>query len=119
MSNTKEWWRDTTDLVWKEFFRSERDGPSWPNWSNVTPKVIDACKRIFSERFITEDQQIIRAFYDRHWGDGIFAIEEYAKNHAIPVNACWSAIRKARRELMIELEIIERERRNGNGYERE
>ena len=114
MSQTRkirEWWRYTADSIWKEFFRYEHDGPGWINWSHITQQVLDTCQRILSERFITQDQQIIRAFYVRpDWGDSIFTVEDYAKENGVSPDVCWIVIRKARRELMIELNIIERER---------
>ena len=109
----------TSDIAWKEFYRAEREGIRWQNDYHITRKVIDTCQRVQNERFTKEGQQILHAFYDRHWGDGIFAIEEYAKSNGMTANYCWSVISKARRELMIELELIERERRFGNGNERE
>lgn len=112
MSNTaglsKEWYRDVADLAWKEFFRKERERDAFINYSHLSQPLFEACRKIYLEKCTVEDQRIVRAYYDRKWGDGIFALEEFAEQEGIPIDGCWHAIRRVRRFLMQEMKLLER-----------
>lgn len=109
---SKEWYRDVADLAWKEYFRREREGDAFTNYSHMAPRLFDTCGTIYTSKCTGLDQRIIRAYYDRKWGDGIFALEEFAEQEGISSGACWHTIRWARRALMIRVQLLERTNRN-------
>ena len=114
-----EWWRATAQHMWRTYFalrrRFEEAG------SNVVPtifamkdtseadrKIYEICNRIFTDRFVKSDQDILRMYFTSKWGDDLYAVEDYSLRNNIPTRVIWIVIRRANRMVMEETGLLEK-----------
>ena len=86
----------------------ERDGYDWDKLSMPNRKTYAICNHLFLKRFVKTDQDILRFYFTSRWGDDIYAVEDYAAKHNIPVKVIWMVIRRANRSVMEEIGLLER-----------
>ena len=108
-----EWWRSTATHMWRTYFALIRDGCELSTMSETNRKIYDVCDRIFHSKFITTDQDILRAYFTSRWGDDIYAVEDYSLRHDVPVKVIWMVIRRANRTAMEETGLLERRETDG------
>lgn len=104
--------------MWKSvYFPHKLSDSDRENLSGSEARAFSICDRVFRERFTAIDQQIVEMYYNRKWGDDQYVVEEYAKTHNIPLAIIWITIRRARREIMEQMGILDK-RKGDKKYER-
>ena len=108
-----EWWRNTSQHMWRTYFalrRQKEESPpdGQPEISDANARIYAACDRIYRERFVKSDQDILRMYFTSRWGDDLYAVEDYSLKHNVPVKVIWIVIRRANREIMEEIGLLER-----------
>lgn len=103
-----EWWRTTATHLWRTYFALIRDGTSYEDMTDTNRRIWDLCDRIYRERFVTADQDILKTYFTSRWGDDIYVVEDYSLRHNIPIKVVWMIIRRANRTVTEELGILER-----------
>lgn len=95
--------------MWKYVYFPNRTSESdRENLSGSEARAYTICDSVFHERFTKLDQQIVEMYYNRKWGDDVYVVEEYAKTHNIPLPVIWITIRRARREIMERMGILDK-----------
>lgn len=107
-NNNVEWWRNTATHMWRTYFALLRDECTMEEMSETNRKIFTVCDRIYRDRFIKSDQDILQAYFTCRWGDDIYAVEDYSAKHDIPVKVIWMVIRRANRTAMEETGLLER-----------
>lgn len=110
-----EWWRSTATHMWRTYFALIRDGVNPDDMSDANRKIWNVCDEIFRTKFITTDQDILRAYFTSRWGDDIYAVEDYSLRHDIPVKVIWMVIRRANRTAMEVTGLLDRKEGDGGG----
>lgn len=110
---TIEWWRSAANHLWRTYFALIRDGVNepdydWTNLSVVKKNNYAICHHIFTHRFVTQDQNILKMYFTTRWGDDQYAVEDYSLRNNIPTNVIWIVIRRANRIVMEEYGLLEK-----------
>lgn len=108
-----EWWRSTSQHMWRTFFilkrRQEEAGKDNPISICATEKrVYEICGKVFDNSFVKSDQEILKMYFTSRWGDDLYAVEDYSLKHNVPVNVIWIVIKRACREVMEEIGLLEK-----------
>ena len=103
-----EWWRGTANHMWRTYFALQRDGFDWDKLSLPNQRICAVCHHLFLSNFVKTDQDILRTYFTSLWGDDIYAVEDYALKHNIPVKVIWMVIRRANRTVIEEVGLLER-----------
>ena len=112
MTKTIEWWRNTSNHIWRTYFDISRQiDTGAATLETIAPsaqRIYSLCHRILYERFITADQDILRTYFSSRWGDDLYIVEDYSLKNNIPTTAIWKTIRRANRIVIEELGLLER-----------
>ena len=108
-----EWWRSTAQHMWRTYFALRRQQEEAypelpPPMSDADAKIYSICDQIFINSFVKADQDILRMYFTSRWGDDLYAVEDYSLKHNIPVKVIWIVIRRANREAMEAVGLLER-----------
>ena len=103
-----EWWRGTATHMWRTYFAFERDGFTWEKMSRPNQRIYAVCHHVFSKKFVSQDQAILRMYFTSRWGDDQYAVEDYSLKNNIPTRVIWMVIRRANRIVMEETGFLER-----------
>jgi len=103
-----EWWRGTANHMWRTYVALERDGFDWEKLSMPNKRIYAICHHVFTKKFNSVDQGILRMYHSSRWGDDIYAVENYSAKTNIPVKVIWMVIRRANRTIMEETGFLER-----------
>jgi len=110
-----EWWRSTAQHMWRTYFAlRRRQDEAYQNQrlppliSDADVRIYDTCDRIFQNKFVKADQDILKMYFTSRWGDDLYAVEDYSLKHDIPVNVIWIVIHKANRFAMEEIGLLDR-----------
>lgn len=107
-----EWWRGTATHMWRTYFAFERDGFTWEKMSRPNQRIYAVCHHVFSKKFVSTDQAILRMYFTSRWGDDQYAVEDYSLKNNIPTRVIWMVIRRANRIVMEETGFLERKVEN-------
>lgn len=103
------WWWETAAHCWRTYFAMERDGvDNWDNLPESNKKIYALCNHLFIHRFVRTDQNILKMFFTKHWGDGLFAVQDYSRSTGISTSAIWIVIRRACRIVMEEMGLLDK-----------
>lgn len=110
---TVEWWRSTANHLWRTYFALIREGVDkpgyeWEKLSVVKRNNYAICNHIFTHRFIQNDRDILKMYFNTRWGDDQYAVEDYSLKNNIPTNVIWIVIRRANRIVMEEYGLLEK-----------
>ena len=105
---TVEWWKSTATHMWRTYFALKRQPFKWENLSLPDQRIYAICHHVFLSQFVKTDQDILQYYFTSRWGDDIYAVEDYALKHNIPVKVIWMVIRRANRTVMEEVGFLER-----------
>ena len=103
-----EWWRGTSNHMWRTYFALMRDGFDWNNLPEPDRKFYAICNHVFLKDFVKSDQEILKMYFTTRWGDDQYAVEDYSLKHNIPTKVIWMVIRRANRRVMEECGFLMR-----------
>ena len=110
-----EWWRSTAQHMWRTYFALKRQQEEAYQEKKLPPEINDAdeliyntCDKIFQDKFVRSDQDILKMYFTSRWGDDLYAVEDYSLKHDIPVKVIWIVIRKANRFVIEDVGLLER-----------
>ena len=103
-----DWWKPTAQHMWRTYFALERDGFDWDTLPQSDKKIYAICNHIFRTKFVKTDQDILRTYFTSRWGDDLYTVEDYSLRNNIPTKVIWMVIRRANRNVMETLGLIER-----------
>lgn len=113
-SKTIEWWRSTAQHMWRTYFALRRQQEESlqehkvpPEMSDVETKIYETCDRIFQDKFVHADQEILKMYFTSRWGDDLYAVEDYSLKKNIPVRVIWIVIRKANRLVIEDVGLLD------------
>lgn len=109
-----EWWKPTSQHMWRTYFAIVRDTTDWDNLSEPSKKIYAICHHLFRTRFAKTDQDILRTYFTSRWGDDLYAVEDYSARTGIPTTVIWMVVRRANRIVMETLGLLERKEDNSN-----
>jgi len=92
--------------MWRSYFAIRGIGQEPTTPANV--KTYDICDRIFTDRFVKADQDILRMYFTSRWGDDLYAVEDFANKKGIPTKVIWMVVRRANRLVIEEIGILDR-----------
>lgn len=117
-----EWWRTTAQHMWRTYFAlrrqqddSAREQAPPPAMSGADARIYETCDKIFSTNFVKADQDILKMYFTSRWGDDLYAVEDYSLKHNIPVKVIWIVIRRANREAMVAIGLLDRKEGTEDG----
>ena len=108
MAKSIEWWRGTATHMWRTYFALQRDRFNWDKLNLPDQRIYAVCHHVFLSKFVKTDQEILQYYFTSRWGDDIYAVEDYALKHNIPIKVIWMVIRRANRTVMEEVGFLER-----------
>lgn len=97
--------------MWRKYFAIKRYrevGDVEPVPSEANNRIYDLCHRIFTDRFVAEDQEILKMYFTSRWGDDLYAVEDYSLKHGMTTRAIWMVIRRGNRLIWEELGLLDR-----------
>lgn len=110
-----EWWRSTAQHMWRTYFALKRQQEEAYREQKLPPESNDAdeliyktCDKIFQDKFVRSDQDILKMYFTSRWGDDLYAVEDYSLKHDIPVKVIWIVIRKANRFVIEDVGLLDR-----------
>lgn len=112
-----EWWRGTAQHMWRTFFALLRESPEWESLSDVNKRTFAICHHIYSSKFVSSDQDILKMYFTSKWGDDLYAVEDYSLRHNVPTKVIWMVVRRANKLVMEEIGLLERKDGSDNGKE--
>lgn len=111
---TVEWWKPTAQHMWRTYFALIRTGFIWDNLSKPDQKIYAICDHTFQSNFVKADQDILRTYFSSRWGDDLYAVEDYSARKGIPPKVIWMVIRRANRNVMELLGLLEKKETDDN-----
>lgn len=103
-----DWWKPTAQHMWRTFFAIESSSPDWDALPQSEKNIHAICNHIFRTRFVKTDQDILRTYFTSRWGDDLYTVEDYSIRHNIPTKVIWMVIKRANRNVIETLGILER-----------
>ena len=114
-----EWWRSTAIHMWRTYFAVKRQQEQassnvvseifvMKNMTDADKKIFAICHKVFTEQFVSSDQDILQMYFTSRWGDDQYAVEDYSLRKNVPTRVIWSVIRRANRRVIEDLGILER-----------
>ena len=106
-----EWWRQTAQHMWRSYFvlkKKQEDGSFGKDMTYAEQNTYEMCDKVFSEKFVRPDQEILTMYFTSRWGDDLYAVEDYSLKHNIPTKVIWIVIRRANRLVMEEAGLLDR-----------
>lgn len=94
--------------MWRTFFAIEASSADWDSLPQSEKNIHAICNHIFRTRFVKTDQDILRTYFTSRWGDDLYTVEDYSIRKNIPTNVIWMVIKRANRNVIETLGILER-----------